>query len=67
MEILKKIENLKKSVDETNIMLDKLISSLEAQKKRAESKEKKIIELKQEIKSNVDKIDEIIESYNVNS
>ena len=67
MEILKKIVELKKSILETNQLVDDLLLSLEAHKNRIESKDKKIILLKEEVKINVDKIDEIIKDYNANS
>jgi len=67
MEILKKIVELKKSILETNQLVDDLLLSLEAHKNRIESKDKKIILLKEEVKINVDKIDEIIKDFNANS
>ena len=67
MEILKKIDNLKKSIHETDLLLDKLIFSLEAQKSKVEGKENTILQLKNEIKKNVEKIDKIIKVYNANS
>jgi predicted nucleic acid-binding Zn-ribbon protein len=67
MEILKRIADLKKSILETNQLVDDLISSLEAQQNRISNKEKKILQLKEEVKINVAKIDEIIKAYNANS
>ena len=67
MEILKKIAELKKSVLETDQLVDDLLSSLNAQQQRIENKEKKILKLKKEVKTNVEKIDEIIKDYNANS
>ena len=67
MEILKKIAELKKSIIETDQLVDDLLSSLKAQQNRIDNKEKKILQLKQEVKINVEKIDEIIEDYNANS
>ena len=67
MEILKKIAELKKSILETDHLVDDLLSSLKAQQNRIDNKEKKILQLKEEVKINVKKIDEIIEDYNANS
>jgi len=67
MEILKKIVDLKKSILETDQLVDDLLLSLEANKNKIESKDKKIIQLKDEVKNNVDKIDEIIKDFNANS
>ena len=67
MEILKKIVELKISILETDQLVDDLLLSLEAHKSRIESKDKKIIQLKEEVKINVDKIDEIIRDFNANS
>ena len=67
MEILKRIAELKKFILETDQLVDDLLSSLKAQQNRIDNKEKKILQLKEEVKINVEKIDEIIEDYNVNS
>lgn len=67
MEILKKITELKKSILETDLLVDDLLSSLKVQQNRIDDKEKKILQLKEEVKINVEKIDEIIEDYNANS
>ena len=67
MEILKKITELKKSILETDLLVDDLLSSLKVQQNRIDDKEKKILQLKEEVKINVEKIDEIIENYNANS
>ena len=67
MEILKKIENLKKTIQTVNQLVDELTTSLDAKTLRVEKQEKKLSSLKQEIRSNVLKIDEIIEDYNANS
>ena len=66
MEILKKIAELKKSILETDQLVDDLLSSLEAQQSRIDNKEKTILQLKEEVKFNVKKIDEIIENYYAN-
>ena len=67
MEILKKITGLKKSILETDQLVDDLLSSLKAQQNRIDNKEKEILQLKEEVKTNIEKIDEIIEDYNANS
>ena len=67
MEILKKISTLKKSIDETDKLVDELVSSLQAQKLRVENKDNKILKLKKEVSKNIDIIDKIIEDYNANS
>ena len=67
MEILKKITELKKSILETDQLVDDLLSSLKVQQSRIDDKEKKILQIKEEVKINVEKIDEIIENYNANS
>ena len=67
MEILKRIAELKKSILETDLLVEDLISSLKAQQNRIDNKEKQILQLKEEVKINVEKIDEIIEDYNANS
>ena len=67
MEISKKINDLKKSIFETDQMVDELISSLHARQIRLEKNEKKIAEIKAEVKINVEKIDKIIEKINENS
>ena len=67
MEILKRIAELKRFILETDQLVDDLLSSLKAQQNRIDNKEKKILQLKEEIKINVKKIDEIIEEYNANS
>ena len=67
MEILKKIAELKKSIYETDQLVDDLLSSLKAQQNRIDNREKKILQLKEEVKINIEKIDEIIEDYNADS
>jgi len=67
MEILKKIAELKKSVLETSQLVDELIVSLEKQTLMTKNKEQKILVLKDEVRTNVEKIDEIIENYNANN
>ena len=67
MEIAKEINDLKKSVLELELLVEELISSLEAQKLRVSNKEKIISQLKEEVRTNVEKIDQIIEEYHANT
>ena len=67
MEIEKEINVLKKSIKELEQLVEELIASLEAQKLRVSNKEKIISQLKDDIKSNIEKIDEIIEEYHANT
>ena len=67
MEITKKINDLKKSIFELEQLVEELISSLEAQKLRVANKEKIISQLKEDVKRNIEKIDEIIEEYHANT
>ena len=67
MEIEKEINDLKKSVLELELLVEELISSLEAQKLRVSNKEKIISQLKEEVRTNIEKIDEIIEEYHANN
>ena len=63
MQLSKKIEKLKKSIQETDQLVEELIASLKAQELKSENKEKKILKLKDEVRINVEKIDQIIEDY----
>ena len=67
MEIEKEINDLKKSVLELEVLVEELISSLEAQKLRVSNKEKIISHLKEEVRTNIEKIDQIIEEYHANT
>ena len=67
MEIEKEINGLKKSVLELELLVEELISSLEAQKLRVSNKEKIISKLKEEVRINIEKIDQIIEEYHANT
>jgi len=66
MEILQKIENLKKTIQIVDELADELTIALDAKNLRAENQEHKLSSLKEEIRSNVLQIDEIIEEYNAN-
>ena len=67
MQIEKEINDLKKSVLELEVLVEELISSLEAQKLRVSNKEKIISQLKEEVRINIDKIDQIIAEYHANT
>ena len=67
MEIEKEINDLKKSVLELELLVEELISSLEAQKLKVSNKEKIISHLKEEVRTNIEKIDQIIEEYHANT
>ena len=67
MEIEKEINVLKKSIKELEQLVEELISSLEAQKLRVSNKEKIISQLKEDVRSNIEKIDEIIEEYHAST
>ena len=67
MEIEKEIHDLKKSIIELELLVEELISSLEAQKLRVSNKEKIISQLKEEVRTNIEKIDQIIEEYHANT
>ena len=67
MEILENIATLKNSIEETDQLVEELISSLQAQKLKVKNRENKILHLKNEVRKNLDKIDKIIKGYNANS
>ena len=56
MQLLKKIKELKKSIQETDELVEQLISSLRAEEIRSEKKENKILQLKDEINLNIKKL-----------
>ena len=60
MDLIKKIENLRKSIDKFEKLTEDLNDNII-------SKQKKISHLKDQIKDNVEKIDEIIKDYNANT
>ena len=60
MDLLKKIERLKHSIDKFEQLTDDLNDSIL-------SKQKKIDHLKEQIQDKVDKIDKIIKNYNANT
>jgi len=63
----KELNHLKKSIKELEQLVEELIASLEAQKLRVSNKEKMISQLKAEVRTNIEKIDEIIEEYHANT
>ena len=63
----KEVIDLKKSIIELELLVEELISSLEAQKLRVSNKEKIISQLKEEVRTNIEKIDQIIEEYHANT
>ena len=67
MEMEKEINHLKKSIKELEQFVEELIASLEAQKLRVSNKDKIISQLKEEVRTNIEKIDEIIEEYHANT
>ena len=67
MEILKQITELTKSIQETNQLVGELILCLKQQKLKVANKDQKIMDLKEEVKMNVEKLDKIIENYNANN
>ena len=56
MEIKKEIKDLKKSIIELELLVEELISSLEAQKLRVSNKEKIISQLKEEVRTNIENL-----------
>jgi len=67
MDILKRIEILKNKMIQVEELVDDLLPTLEAKQNKIYIKENKILQLKEVVKKNVDKIDSIIDEYNANS
>ena len=67
MDILKRIEILKNKMIQVEELVDDLLLTLEAKQNKIYIKENKIVQLKEVVKKNVDKIDSIIDEYNANS
>ena len=67
MDILKRIEILKNKMIQMEELVDDLLLTLEAKQNKIYIKENKILQLKEVVKKNVDKIDSIIDEYNANS
>ena len=67
MDILKRIEILKNKMIQMEELVDDLLLTLEAKQNKIYIKENQILQLKEVVKKNVDKIDKIIEEHNANS
>ena len=67
MDILKRIEILKNKMIQVEELVDDLLLTLEAKQNKIYIKENKILQLKQVVKKNVNKIDTIIDEYNADS
>ena len=67
MDIIKKITQLKQKVKETDLLVDKLLSKLEDEKMQSKINKDSLNLLKDEVKSSVNQIDEIVKDYNANS
>ena len=67
MDILKRIEILKNKMIQVEELVDDLLLTLEAKQNKIYIKENKILQLKEVVKKNVDKIDSIIDEYNANA
>ena len=67
MEILKKIAELQKYIQQTDELVNELSATQAKEKNKKEVKEKDTVLLKEELNKNIKKIDEIIENYNANT
>ena len=67
MDILKRIEIIKNKVIQAEQLVDDLLETLEAKQNKIHIKENKILQLKEVVKKNIDKIDTIIDEYNADS
>ena len=67
MDILKRIEILKNKMIQVEELVDDLLLTLEAKQNKIYIKENKILQLKEVVKKNIDKIDSMIDEYNANS
>ena len=67
MDILKRIEILKNKMIQAEELVDDLLLTLDAKQNKINIKENNILQLKEVVKKNVDKIDSIIDEYNANS
>ena len=66
MDILKKISQLKQKVKETDLLVDELLSKVEDEKFKSKMNKDNLDLLKDEVKSSVNQIDEIVKDYNAN-
>ena len=67
MDILKRIEILKNKMIQVEELVDDLLLTLEAKQNKIYIKENQILQLKEVVKKNIDKIDTIIDEHNANS
>ena len=67
MDILKRIEILKNKMIQMEELVDDLLLTLEAKQNKIYIKENQILQLKEVVKKNIDKIDTIIDEHNANS
>ena len=67
MDILKRIEILKNKMIQVEELVDDLLLTLEAKQNKIYIKENQILQLKEVVKKNIDKIDTIIDKQNANS
>ena len=67
MDIMEKIKNLNKSIDEANLLAEEMILKFKNQNIKYHNKDQQLKDLKEEVRLNVEKIDEIINNYNANS
>ena len=67
MDILKRIEILKNKMIQVEELVDDLLLTLEAKQNKIYIKENQILQLKEVVKKNIDKIDTIIDEQNANS
>ena len=66
MDILKRIETLKNKMIQVEELVDDLLLTLEAKQNKIYIKEDQILQLKEVVKKNIDKIDTIIDEHNAN-
>ena len=67
MDILKRIEIIKNKMIQAEELVDDLLLTLEAKQNKIYIKENQILQLKEVVKKNIDKIDTIIDEHNANS
>ena len=67
MDILKRIEILKNKMIQMEELVDDLLLTLEAKQNKIYIKENQILQLKEVVRKNIDKIDTIIDEHNANS
>ena len=67
MDLLKRIKELENKIIQTEELIEDMLSSIDSNEVKVQSREKKIEFLKENIKKNVEKLDIIIKDYNANS